>query len=47
MPQTNTRDPELLRHAETPGELAACFPVMRQLRPHLADPREFVIRAQR
>jgi GNAT superfamily N-acetyltransferase len=36
-----------LRHAEAESELAACFPVIRELRPHLADVREFLSRAQR
>ena len=26
-----------LRHADTDAAVAACFPVLRQLRPHLAD----------
>jgi len=36
-----------LRHAETDAELAACFPVMRELRPHLSDPASFVTRVHR
>ncbi|HEX3883502.1 MAG TPA: GNAT family N-acetyltransferase [Stellaceae bacterium] len=36
-----------LRHAETPAEIAACFPVMRLLRPHLAGPDELVARVTR
>jgi ribosomal protein S18 acetylase RimI-like enzyme len=36
-----------LRHAEADPELAACFPVMRELRPHLADVREFLSRVRR
>ena len=38
---------ETLRHAETDAELAACFPVMRELRPHLSDPASFVTRVHR
>jgi GNAT superfamily N-acetyltransferase len=34
----------VLRHAETDAEIAACFPVMAQLRPHLADAAELVAR---
>lgn len=36
-----------LRHAESTGELAACFALMRQLRPHLASVEEFLARAAR
>jgi GNAT superfamily N-acetyltransferase len=36
-----------LRHAESEQEVAACFPVMAQLRPHLADAAEFVARVAR
>jgi hypothetical protein len=36
-----------LRHAETDEEIAACFPVMVQLRPHLADAAELVGRVGR
>ncbi len=36
-----------LRHAETDQEVAACFPVMAQLRPHLASAEEFVARVAR
>src|SRR5580692_9350350 len=36
-----------LRHAETPDEIAACFPVMRSLRPHLTGPDELVERVTR
>src|SRR5262249_9205372 len=35
------------RHAETAAEVAACFPVMAQLRPHLADADELVARIAR
>jgi GNAT superfamily N-acetyltransferase len=36
-----------LRHAETDREIIACFPVMRQLRPHLADEAELLERVRR
>jgi ribosomal protein S18 acetylase RimI-like enzyme len=36
-----------LRHAESEGEVLACFPVMAQLRPHLADAAEFAARVAR
>ncbi len=36
-----------LRHAETDREVAACFPVVQQLRPHLADSDELVARVAR
>ena len=36
-----------LRHADTEDELRACFPLMRQLRPHLADPADFIARVRR
>ena len=36
-----------LRHAESKADIAACFPVMAQLRPHLADPAELVTRVAR
>ena len=36
-----------LRHAESPAEILACYPVMRELRPHLATPEEFLERVQR
>lgn len=42
-PATNVE----LRHAESPAELAACFPVMRELRPQLSSADEFVERAAR
>ena len=38
---------ELLRHAETDGEISACFPVMRSLRPHLANAEELCERVRR
>ena len=31
-----------LRHAETEAEIRACFPVMRQLRPRLQIPEDFL-----
>ena len=37
----------VLRHAETDAEVAACFPVMVLLRPHLADAAELVARVAR
>jgi ribosomal protein S18 acetylase RimI-like enzyme len=36
-----------LRHAETDQEIAACFPVMVLLRPHLCDAAELVARTGR
>ncbi len=36
-----------IRPARAPAELAACFPVMQALRPHLASPSELVERVQR
>jgi GNAT superfamily N-acetyltransferase len=36
-----------LRHAESKAEIAACFPVMAQLRPHLASVDELVARVSR
>jgi len=36
-----------LRHAETADEIAACFPVMHALRPHLSGPDELVARVTR
>lgn len=38
---------ETLRHAETAADVAACFPVMRLLRPHLASPDELCARVRR
>jgi GNAT superfamily N-acetyltransferase len=34
----------ILRHAETTADIAACFPVMVQLRPHLGSAEELVTR---
>jgi ribosomal protein S18 acetylase RimI-like enzyme len=36
-----------LRHVETDTEIAACFPVMRLLRPHLTGPEELCSRVHR
>jgi hypothetical protein len=36
-----------IRHAETEAEIAACFPVMALLRPHLIGVEEFVTRVAR
>jgi len=36
-----------LRHAESAADIAACFPVMRSLRPHLTGPDELVARVTR
>jgi ribosomal protein S18 acetylase RimI-like enzyme len=38
---------ETLRHAETDADIAACFPVMRLLRPHLTGPDELCTRVRR
>jgi GNAT superfamily N-acetyltransferase len=42
-----SRHAETLRHAETDAEIAACFPVMRMLRPHLGHPEELCARVRR
>lgn len=36
-----------LRHAADDGDVAACFPVLQQLRPQLADRKELVARVRR
>lgn len=36
-----------LRHADTREALHACFPLMRQLRPHLANANDFMQRVDR
>jgi GNAT superfamily N-acetyltransferase len=36
-----------IRHAETDAEIAACFPVMRLLRPHLTSAEELCSRVRR
>ena len=41
------RTPLVLRHAEGRADLAACFPVMHELRPHLADAAQFIERVAR
>jgi GNAT superfamily N-acetyltransferase len=38
---------DTLRHADTDAEIAACFPVMRLLRPHLTGPEELRARVRR
>ncbi|MDB5999073.1 MAG: family N-acetyltransferase [Rhizobacter sp.] len=37
----------VLRHADTDDELRACWPVMHQLRPHLADAADLIDRVTR
>jgi GNAT superfamily N-acetyltransferase len=37
---------ETIRHAETDADIAACFPVMRMLRPHLTGPEELCARVR-
>lgn len=37
----------VLRTAETASDIAACFPAMRELRPHLTDAATFVARVRR
>jgi GNAT superfamily N-acetyltransferase len=39
--------PLVLRHAQGQADLVACFAVMRELRPHLADAAELVERVGR
>lgn len=36
-----------LRHLETPDDWQACLPLMRELRPHLADAHDFIQRLAR
>lgn len=36
-----------LRHADSDEDVGACFPLMRQLRPHLADSAELLVRVRR
>ena len=43
----SARAPLVLRHAQGHADLAACFPVMRELRPHLADAAQFIERVER
>ena len=40
-------DPVRLRHAGSDADVLACFPLMRQLRPHLASPDDFLARVRR
>jgi ribosomal protein S18 acetylase RimI-like enzyme len=37
----------VLRHAQTDAELLACYPAMRELRPHLSGPQEMLDRIAR
>jgi GNAT superfamily N-acetyltransferase len=37
----------MIRHAETGTDIAACFPVMRLLRPHLTSAEELCLRVRR
>jgi GNAT superfamily N-acetyltransferase len=39
--------PIALRHADSDSDVAACFPAMAQLRPHITDPAELVTRLRR
>lgn len=36
-----------IREASVPAEIARCYPVMRELRPHIATEDEFVARVKR
>ena len=36
-----------LAHAGSDAEVLACFPLMRQLRPHLTSPEDFLARVRR
>jgi GNAT superfamily N-acetyltransferase len=47
IPRDEGKMTETLRHAETDAEIAACFPVMRMLRPHLATAEELCTRVRR
>jgi len=38
---------ETMRHAETEADIALCFPLMRELRPHLSGVEEFIVRVNR
>jgi GNAT superfamily N-acetyltransferase len=38
---------DTLSHIDTPQELRACLPLMRELRPHLADEADFIARVGR
>lgn len=48
-PQDSSKpDPsDVLRHAETDADLRACWPVMQQLRPHVAGADDFIARVHR
>ena len=39
--------PPAIRLLRSEAEIAACFPLMRELRPHLASPAEFIARWRR
>ena len=45
--QPSAQPSEQLRDVETEEQLRACYPVMRELRPHLESEDEFVARATR
>ncbi len=40
-------EPAQLRHAENRADLAKCFSVMQQLRPHITGEADFIERAER
>jgi GNAT superfamily N-acetyltransferase len=42
-----SNDTLILRHAETDADYLACFPVMRELRPHLSDANAFIAQVRR
>lgn len=42
-----TAAPSYVIHEVGDGEIAACYDLMRQLRPHLASPEEFAVRWRR
>jgi ribosomal protein S18 acetylase RimI-like enzyme len=46
-PTSSPMNAIVLRHAESTAEIAACFPVMRELRPHLRSAEELVERVSR
>jgi GNAT superfamily N-acetyltransferase len=39
--------PIVLRHADSDADIAACFPALSALRPHLADSTELILRVRR
>lgn len=49
MDESANRDPRYFRfsHANTDDEIRECFPIMRELRPHLTEPDEFVRQVRR